>query len=200
MIAHLRGHLVQKYPSSAVIEVNGIGYQVWISLLTFYQLPDPPSEIILYTYTYVREDLLQLFGFLTEKEKDIFQLLIGVSGIGPKLALNILSGISPEELLRCLASADLERLRAIPGVGRKTAERLLLDLREKAHRMVDRLEFPFGRSPTMSQVLDDVISALVNLGYKRTEAEKTAERLLQKNPGISLEQALRECLHQLSLR
>lgn len=200
MIAHLRGHLVQKYPSSAVIEVNGIGYQVWISLLTFYQLPDPPSEIILYTYTYVREDLLQLFGFLTEKEKAVFQLLIGVSGIGPKLALNILSGISPEELLRCLASADLERLRAIPGVGRKTAERLLLDLREKAHRMVDRLEFPFGRSPTVSQVLDDVISALVNLGYKRTEAEKTAERLLQKNPGISLEQALRECLHQLSLR
>ena len=200
MIAHLRGHLVQKSPSSAIIEVNGIGYQVWISLSTFYQLPDPPNETILYTYTYVREDLLQLFGFLTEKEKAIFQLLIGVSGIGPKLALNILSGISPEELLRCLSSADLDRLRAIPGVGRKTAERLLLDLREKAHRMMERLEFACEPSPTVSQVLDDVISALVNLGYKRNEAEKTAEGLVRKNPGITLEQALRECLHQLSLR
>lgn len=201
MIAHLRGSLVHKTPGFAVIEVNGVGYHVWISVTTFYQLPDLSQPVTLYTYTYVREDALQLYGFSSLLERELFQMLIGVSGIGPKLALNVLSGISSIDLIRTLIAGDTSRLMAIPGVGRKTAQRMLLDLREKAYRLEDRLSLPATTlDPVGGKLLEDIVSALVNLGYKRTEAENTVEGILQKNPGISLENALRESLHDLSTR
>ncbi len=200
MIAHLRGSLVHKTPGFAVIEVNGVGYHVWISVTTFYQLPDLSQPVTLYTHTYVREDALQLYGFSNLLEREIFQMLIGVSGIGPKLALNVLSGISSEDLIRSLIAGDTSRLMAIPGVGRKTAQRMLLDLREKAYRLEDRLTLPTALGSLGGKLLEDIVSALVNLGYKKTEAESTVEGILQKNPGISLENALRESLHDLSTR
>ena len=142
MIAQIRGQLVEKRPGVVIVETQGIGYQVFVSLSTFYDLPEATQGVRLHTYTHVREDLLQLFGFSTFLEKEIFQILIGVSGIGPKLALNILSGIAPAELIASLQSEDVARLTQIPGVGRKTAERLVFDLKEKIGKIAVRGETP----------------------------------------------------------
>jgi Holliday junction DNA helicase RuvA len=199
MIAHLRGQLIRKSPGLVILDVHGVGYQIFISLSTFYNLPEPEQTVSLHTYTHVREDLLQLYGFFTILEKELFKMLISVSGIGPKLGLNILSGTSPQELVRALDAGDVARLVSIPGVGRKTAERMLLDLREKTKRLEERFSFLKTEIPLARGVLDDVVSALVNLGYKKGQAETTVECLLKNAPEITLEQALKESLKILSI-
>jgi Holliday junction DNA helicase RuvA len=177
MIAQIRGRLASKEPHRIVVDVNGVGYQIFIPLSTYYQLPDVPAEIFLHTHTHVREDAIQLFGFHTRDEQTLFELLQGVSGIGPRLATNILSGISVEELVPALSDGDLTRLRAVPGVGKKLAERLVVELREKVGtaQLARPSAPPAGPTPVIDHALDDVVSALVNLGCNRKEATKVAE-------------------------
>ena len=198
MIAQIRGQLIEKRPGVVIVETQGIGYQVFVSLSTFYDLPEASQGVCLHTYTHVREDLLQLFGFSTFLEKEIFQILIGVSGIGPKLALNILSGIAPAELIASLQAEDVARLMAIPGVGRKTAERLVFDLKEKIGKIAVRGETPKEEKKKKDQLVDDVISALVNLGYRKNQAESVVEQVWRQRPGASLEEILKESLRALA--
>jgi Holliday junction DNA helicase RuvA len=198
VIARIRGVLIQKDPGTLIVEAGGIGYEVFVSLTTFYDLPELQQNVTLQTYTHVREDLLQLFGFSTRLEKELFQILIGVSGIGPKLALNILSGISPQDLLNSLESRDGERLISIPGIGRKIAERMVVDLQEKARKIQSRWALPPREKPTSQGVAEDVVSALLNLGYKKGQAEKATEGVLREHPGYPLEEALKETLKILA--
>jgi Holliday junction DNA helicase RuvA len=198
MIAQIRGQLVEKRPGMVIVETQGIGYQVFVSLSTFYDLPEATQGVRLHTYTHVREDLLQLFGFSTFLEKEIFQILIGVSGIGPKLALNILSGIAPAELIASLQSEDVARLTQIPGVGRKTAERLVFDLKEKIGKIAVQGERRKEEKSKKDQVVDDVVSALVNLGYRRNQADSVVEQVWRQRPEASLEEILKESLRALA--
>ncbi len=198
MIAQIRGQLVETRPGVVIVETQGIGYQVFVSLSTFYDLPEATQGVRLHTYTHVREDLLQLFGFSTFLEKEIFQILIGVSGIGPKLALNILSGIAPAELIASLQSEDVARLTQIPGVGRKTAERLVFDLKEKIGKIAVRGETAKEEKGKKGQVVDDVVSALVNLGYRRNQADSVVEQVWRQRPEASLEEILKESLRALA--
>jgi len=200
MIAQIRGQLVEKRPGVVIVETQGIGYRVFVSLSTFYDLPEASQGVCLHTYTHVREDLLQLFGFSTFLEKEIFQILIGVSGIGPKLALNILSGIAPAELIASLQAEDVARLTQIPGVGRKTAERLVFDLKEKIGKIAVRGETPKEDKKKKDQLVDDVVSALVNLGYRKNQAESMVEQVWRQRPGASLEEILKESLRALGTR
>jgi Holliday junction DNA helicase RuvA len=198
MIAQIRGQLVEKRPGAVVVETQGIGYQLFVSLSTFYDLPEANQGVRLHTYTHVREDLLQLFGFSTFLEKEIFQVLIGVSGIGPKLALNILSGIAPAELIASLQAEDVARLTTIPGVGRKTAERLVFDLKEKIGKIAVRDEAPKEAKRKKDQVVEDVVSALVNLGYRKNQAEAVVEQVWRQRPEASLEEVLKASLRALA--
>lgn len=169
MIAHLRGKLIARHPNQAILETAGVGYDVTISVPTFSDLPPLGSEVALHIHTHVREDQLALYGFLRAEEKQLFEKLITVSGIGPKLAITILSGMAAQELGNAIRANDLARLTKIPGIGRKTAERLVLELRDKlpiaGQEIVSAL-------PAFSAVQEDVLSALVNLGYQRAAAEK----------------------------
>jgi holliday junction DNA helicase RuvA len=196
VIAQISGTLAQKIPGEIIVDVGGVGYQVLIPLNVFYQLPEIGAAISLQIYTHVREDALQLFGFNDLAEKQVFLLLISVSGIGPKLAVNILSGIPAEELARALKEGDQVRLIAIPGVGRKLAERMIVELKDKFAAISPAgVESP---KPVIgSQVMQDAVSALVNLGYKRPEAEKTVREVL-KNGDRSLENVLKDTLRRLS--
>jgi len=198
MIAQIRGQLIEKRPGVVIVETQGIGYQVFVSLSTFYDLPETTQGVRLHTYTHVREDLLQLFGFSTFLEKEIFQILIGVSGIGPKLALNILSGIAPAELIASLQAEDVARLTTIPGVGRKTAERLVFDLKEKIGKIAVRDEAPKEAKRKKDQVVEDVVSALVNLGYRKNQAEAVVEQVWRQRPEASLEEVLKASLRALA--
>lgn len=176
MIAQLRGRLLAKEPHRVVVDVGGVGYQVFVPLSTFYRLPEVSGEVSLFTHTHVREDALQLFGFASRDEQTLFELLQGVSGIGPRLATNILSGISVEELVPALTGGDVARLRAVPGVGKKLAERLLVELREKVAAALALSGAAAPPAPAGSDpLLEDVISALVNLGCNRKDAAKAAE-------------------------
>jgi len=199
MIAKLRGRLVSKSPAEVVLEVGGVGYRVAIPVSTFYRLSELESEASLLTYTHVREDTLALFGFYTREEQALFELLIGVAGVGPKLALNVLSGIEAPELVQALRAGDVARLTRIPGVGKKTAERLVLELRDKAQKLP--LGAGLGRAvqpgPTPK---DDLVSALANLGYSRAEAEKAVEPALKEDGAGRFEDLLRRSLRILSGR
>ncbi|MBW1674547.1 MAG: Holliday junction branch migration protein RuvA [Deltaproteobacteria bacterium] len=161
MIAHLTGILFSKRPQSVVVDTTGVGYHIYIPLSTFYQLPDEMEKVSLHVYTHVRQDMLQLFGFQTETEKEIFLLLISVSGIGPKLALNILSGIGIKELLSAIVSADSERISAIPGVGKKTSQRITLELKEKVSDILEGIEIhPREKMQIRNkEIFDDALSA-----------------------------------------
>ncbi len=173
MIAQLAGALAYKSPEHLVVDVQGVGYQVFVSLNSFYRLPEPGDAVRLLIHTHVREDTLQLYGFLDRAEKELFLLLLGVSGIGPRLALNILSGTSAQELENALEAADLVRLLAIPGVGKKTAERLVVELRDKIKLVKGARGADDGRR---AAGLDgEAVSALVNLGYRRNEAERAVK-------------------------
>lgn len=177
MIAQLRGRLMSKDPGQIVVDVNGVGYQVFIPLSTYYQLPAVKQEVFLRVYTHVREDAIHLYGFHTPEERATFELLTGVSGIGPRLASNILSGISVEEFIPAVLEGDLARLKAIPGVGRKTAERVILELKDKILEVPRTSPVAVGRQPRSErdQMIGDVVSALLNLGCSRKEASNAAE-------------------------
>ena len=196
MISQIRGRLAYKSPEEIVIDVHGVGYGIKVPLSTFYELPGIGEEILLLIYTYVREDSLHLYGFLTPKEKELFRLLIGVSGVGPKLAINVLSGISAGELERALKDEDLVRLTRIPGVGRKTAERMLVELKDKVV-VSETTVVPGIRGK--EEMIKDALSALVNLGYAKGIAEGAIKGVLQeKEDALSLEELLRESLRLLA--
>lgn len=169
MIAHLRGKLIARHPNQAVIETGGVGYDVTISVPTFSELPPLEAEVALFIYTHVREDQLALYGFLRAEEKQLFEKLITVSGIGPKLAITILSGMAAQELGNAIRGNDVARLTKIPGIGRKTAERLVLELRDKLPVAGQEVA---AVVPAFTVGQEDVLSALVNLGYQRAAAEK----------------------------
>ncbi len=200
MIAQIRGRLASKEPHRVVVDVNGVGYQLFIPLSTFYQLPEVSAEVFLHTHTHVREDAIQLFGFHTRDEQALFELLQGVAGIGPRLATNILSGISVEELVPALSEGNLTRLRAVPGVGKKLAERLVVELREKVGgaRLAQAPPVPAGAASVVDRPLEDVVSALVNLGCHRKEAIKAAEGARQElGPTAEFEKLIKAALRAL---
>jgi Holliday junction DNA helicase RuvA len=192
MIGRLTGRLASKSPDHVLLDVGGVGYLVHIPLSTFYELPDVESPASLWVHTHVREDTLALYGFLTERERSLFLLLLGVAGIGPRVALTVLSGIPPSELASALRNQDVRRLVAIPGVGKKTAERMVLELAEKAASFA--AEGPPAAPAAVAA--EDVISALVNLGYRKAEAEKAVETVARtgapKEFGDYLKQALKK--------
>src|SRR3989304_8451705 len=199
MIATLRGILEHKSPNMVVLDVNGVGYQVFIPLSTFYTLPKEKEKVYLEIYTHVREDTISLFGFFTPEEKILFEHLIGVTKIGPKLAINILSGIGSSDLKTAIIASDLATLSNIPGVGRKTAERLVYELREKMQLLpVGKKRIYESEIFSGNQVLDDVISALTNLGYSRIEAEEAAKRAFKScdtnGKSATVEEVLKESL------
>jgi holliday junction DNA helicase RuvA len=173
MIGRLTGRLASKAPDHVLLDVAGVGYLVHIPLSTFYELPDAESPASLWIHTHVREDALSLYGFLTERERSLFLLLMSVAGIGPRVALTVLSGIPPAELVAALRSQDVRRLVAIPGVGKKTAERMVLELAEK----VAGFAAEAAPGAPAAVAAEDVVSALVNLGYRKAEAEKAVESI-----------------------
>ena len=199
MIASLRGSILEKHPNRIVVDVNGVGYEVFVPLSTFYGLGDAGSAITVRIHTHVREDALLLYGFATLLEQELFERLIGVSGIGPKVALAVLSGIEPLDLIRAIERGDLARLTAIPGVGKKTSERIVLELKDRLPRPQAVAVTAGDAASDAPIVRDDVVSALVNLGYHRPLAEKAADAAI-KTIGPSsdrgferiLKQALRE--------
>ena len=193
MIAKINGTLERKVPGEVIINVGGVGYQVFIPLSVFYRLPEVGGAVNLYIHTHLREDALQLFGFLEHEEKQVFLSLNSVTGIGPKLAINILSGIPAEELARALKEGDQPRLVSIPGVGKKLAERMIVELRDKFLTMPAE---EMGRSDG-SQPMRDAISALVNLGYRQGDAEKCV-RDITRNGEKTLAEVLKEALRRLS--
>jgi holliday junction DNA helicase RuvA len=169
MIAHLRGKLIARHPNQAIVETAGVGYDVVISVPTFSDLPPLGSEVSLHIHTHVREDQLALYGFLRVEEKQLFEKLITVSGIGPKLAITILSGMPTDDMVNSIGGNDVARLTKIPGVGKKTAERMVLELRDKLPAVGEQ---KVSAVPALTPIQDDVLSALVNLGYQRAAAEK----------------------------
>jgi len=173
MIAQLAGALAHKSPEHIIVDVQGVGYQVFVSLNSFYRLPEPGDRVNLLIHTHVREDALQLYGFIDRQEKDLFLLLVSVSGIGPRLALNILSGTPAHELQEALETGDLVRLVATPGIGKKTAERLIVELRDKVKLLKGAREEGDGRRATGVEA--EAVSALVNLGYRRNEADRAVK-------------------------
>jgi len=198
VIAHLRGRIFEKHPNRLVVDVNGVGYDVFVPLSTFYGLGDPGSETALRIHTHVREDALVLYGFATLLEQEIFERLIGISGIGPKVALAVLSGIEPLELIRAIERGDLARLTAIPGVGKKTSERIVLELKDRLPR-AQIAAVAAGVAATESSTLrDDLLSALVNLGYHRPLAEKAVESAIKAQPDGGFERTLKQALRELA--
>lgn len=172
MIARLSGTLLEKGPDRVLLDVDGVGYLVFVSFQTYQELPVAGERAALLTYTHVREDALSLFGFSSPREKKLFEMLIAVSGVGPKLALTLLSGIPLDDLISALAGGDARRLTAVPGIGRKTAERLALELKEKAGKL-----FAAPRAASAGVDREDVVSALVNFGYKKSEADRVVDSL-----------------------
>jgi Holliday junction DNA helicase RuvA len=202
VIGHLQGSILRKAPQELLLDVAGVGYRVLIPVSTFYRLGDEGAPASLRIHTHVREDALQLFGFATETEEVLFSRLIAVSGVGPKLALSILSGIEAPELVHALRRGDVARLVRIPGVGKKTAERLVLELRDKMPAVFAGAggETATATPSPASTLADDLVSALANLGYSRPEVEKGVERAIQDEPAGRFEDLLRHSLRVLSGR
>jgi holliday junction DNA helicase RuvA len=199
MIAFLEGRLLSKSPEYIIVSAQGIGYQVAVPLSSFYELPAIEQGVRLHIYTHVRQDAIQLFGFLTAEEKEIFLLLLGVSGIGPKVALNILSGISSLELSQALLAENSARIQRIPGVGKKTAERIVLELKDKIKKLTPGPLPSLVRKSEGESPWEDALSALVNLGYPKAVAEKVLGQIKnQTEESISLEDLLRMALKSLS--
>ena len=196
MIASMKGVLSHKSIENIIVDVHGIGCSIVVPLSTFYKLPDTGSQVNLVIHTHIAQDAVRLFGFLDHREKDIFQLLISVSGIGPRLAINILSGISPEDLSGAISDGDLVRLVGIPGVGKKTAERMIFELKDKSTKLIfDKIS---AGSPG-SLVKKDALSALINLGYKSSIAKDAVGKVSAKaGEKLTLETILTESLKILS--
>jgi Holliday junction DNA helicase RuvA len=196
MIAFLRGRLLEKHPNRVIVDVHGVGYDVQVPLSTFYAAGEPGADVGLRIHTHVREDALALFGFLTALEQVLFERLIGVNGIGPKLALAVLSGIEPGDLVGAVQRADVNRLTRIPGVGKKTAERIVLELKDK---LAKDAALPGAPPVAPADVLrDDLVSALVNLGYHRTAVDKVLDGLLKDATAPAFEAVLRQALKELA--
>ncbi|HEX7998333.1 MAG TPA: Holliday junction branch migration protein RuvA [Pyrinomonadaceae bacterium] len=205
MIAHLSGTLLVKQTNTVIVDVGGIGYEVTIPLSTFYDLEDTGKSVQLRVYTHVREDALQLYGFKTARERELFQRLISVSGIGPKLGITMLSGMSADEIIASIRTNNLARLTSIPGVGKKTAERLVIELRDKIAALSSpALEEEFatasgaGAPASEDAMRDDALSALVNLGYQKAPAEKAITAAMQEGGDLSVEVLLRRSLRLLA--
>jgi Holliday junction DNA helicase RuvA len=197
MIGQLRGRLAEKRPNQVLVDVGGVGYVVLVPLSTFAALGDLHTEITLLIHTHVREDALSLYGFVSSREKHLFELLISASGVGPSLALKILSGMSVDELVPAIRGNDLARLTKIPGVGRKTGERMVVELRDKLEAVVVmEAARPAASSP--AGVEADVVSALINLGYEARVAEKAVESARKESGAANFEQLLRAALPALS--
>ena len=192
MIARLNGIISEKHPNRLIVDVNGVGYDVLVPLSTFYGLGDAGTGVTLRVHTHVREDAIALYGFATALEQDLFERLIAINGIGPKLALAVLSGIDPGELVRAIRSQDVARLTRIPGVGKKTAERIGLELKDR----LPQTAAAAGGEPLEGEgeVKADLLSALLNLGYNRAVGEKAVEAVLKKTPRAEFEALLRDVL------
>jgi holliday junction DNA helicase RuvA len=198
VIAQLRGRILEKHPNRVVVDVGGVGYDVFVPLSTFYGLGEAGSDIALRIHTHVREDALTLYGFRTMLEQDLFERLIGVSGIGPKVALAVLSGIETLELIRAVERADVARLTAIPGVGRKTSERIVLELKDRLPRVQAAGATGEEVEVAPAAVRDDVLSALVNLGYHRPLAEKAVNAAIKAVPDGDFERTLKQALREVA--
>ncbi len=205
MIAHLNGTLLAKQATTVILDVGGVGYEVTIPLSTFYDLEEAGANVQLRIYTHVREDALQLFGFKTSRERELFLRLISVSGIGPKLGITMLSGMSADEIIASIRTNNLARLTSIPGVGKKTAERLVIELRDKITALSSpALEEEFaaqtgaGAGPSEDAMRDDALSALLNFGYQKSAAEKAITTAMQEDGDVSVESILRRSLRLLA--
>ncbi len=195
MIAHLRGKLLAKHPNQAIVETGGVGYDVTISVPTFSDLPGVGGEVALHIHTHVREDALALYGFLRSSEKVLFEKLITVSGIGPKLAITILSGMAADDMVNAIRGNDIARLTRIPGIGKKTAERMVLELRDK---LAVEKHGEIAAMSALGPIEEDVLSALTNLGYQRAAAEKALAAVSKNGKAGSFEAVFREALAVLS--
>jgi len=198
MIAFLRGRIFDKQPNRIVVDVQGVGYDVIVPLSTFYDVGEEGADVSLRVHTHVREDALQLYGFLTDFERQVFERLIGISGIGPKLAIAVLSGVDSRDLVAAVQRGDVARLTAIPGIGKKTAERIVLELRDRLSQLA--AVAPSGTSPVPSggdRVRADLLSALQNLGYHRAQADKAVDKVLAASPERPFEQVLKDALREL---
>jgi len=197
MISFLRGRVLDKHPNRITVDVQGVGYDVHVPLSTYYRVAEPGGEVALRVYTHVREEALQLFGFLTDLERQLFERLIGVSGIGPKMGVVLLSGMEARDLLACVQRADVARLTGIPGIGKKTAERIVLELKDR----VANLDAPAGEAVAAGvpgdRLRDDLLSALQNLGYHRPLAEKAVDNALAAGAEPTFEPALKAALREL---
>jgi len=192
MIAFLKGVMLDRHPSGIVVDVHGVGYALQVPVSTYARLPALGAEVALHIYTQVRDDAIQLFGFAARAEKQVFERLITVNGVGPKLALSILSGLPVEALGEAIRRADHARLTAIPGVGRKTAERLVIELRDKMPESA-----ALAPAPTSAGPAEDVVSALVNLGYPAAVAEKAVQRVLQTEAAAGFDDLFLKCMKAL---
>jgi Holliday junction DNA helicase RuvA len=193
VIAVLRGRLLEKHPNRVIVDVQGVGYDVHVPVSSFYGMTEPGTEITLRVHTHVREDTIALFGFSTTRELRLFERLIAIGGIGPKLALAVLSGIEPDDLIQAVQQADIARLTGIPGIGKKTAERIALELKDRIGTVAENAE-----PAVPGSVRDDLLSALVNLGYHRPAAERAIDAVLQEDAKVAFEIALRRSFKHLS--
>ena len=198
MIAHLKGQLIQKSPVSLVVDVQGVGYEVFIPLTVYYELPECGTTVSLYIHTRIREDSLKLFGFIKEADKQMFELLTRISKVGPKIALAFLSGMTGQDLTQAVFNDDIATLSAIPGVGRKTAERLALELKDKLLELNLQPETATAKNTPGNGLKDDAVSALVNLGYKKAQAEQALRKVWRDEAKPSLEELIRDSLNCLS--
>lgn len=201
MIAYLSGKLLEKHANTVIVDVGGVGYEVSIPLSTFYELGDVGSAVSLRIYTHVREDAIQLFGFNSNRERELYLRLLSVQGIGAKSGITMLSGMSADEIIMAIRTDDLARLTSIPGVGRKTAERLVIELRDKVGELAKGGESPLDVSrPTLpaEAVFEDALSALVNLGYQKAAAEKAVKQAAQEGTEVTVQKLLRKSLQILA--
>jgi Holliday junction DNA helicase RuvA len=197
MIAFPRGRILEKQPNRIIVDVQGVGYELHVPLSTYYDIGDEGSEVSVRVYTHVREDALQLYGFLTDLERQVFERLIGISGIGPKLAIAVLSGLDSRELVFAVQRGDVARLVGIPGIGKKTAERIVLELRDRLAQLAVPVMATVPAVSPADRLRGDLVSALQNLGYHRPQAEKAVESTLAALPDVTFEDALRRALREL---
>jgi len=198
MIAFLRGRVLEKHPNRVIVDVGGVGYDLAVPLSTFYTAGEPGAEIMLRVHTHVREDQLALYGFATPLELAVFERLISISGIGPKLALAVLSGIDPRELVTAVQRGDVERLTRIPGVGKKTAERIVLELRDRLPKAMEAVATGAPPPAPGDELREDLTSALINLGYHRQAIDNALNRILKDQSESSFQDILRLALKDLS--
>jgi Holliday junction DNA helicase RuvA len=197
VIAQLRGSLLEKGPSRLIVDVGGVGYDVQVPLSTFYVIGEPGATVSLRVHTHVREDVIALYGFASALEHDLFERLIAISGVGPKLALAVLSGIEPAELIKAVRVQDVARLTAIPGIGKKTAERISLELKDRLPSALTAAGHVSTATTPDDQLRTDLLSALLNLGYQRPAAERAMENVVKAHPTPRFEDALKDTLRML---